>query len=71
LNAKLALKWLFLEYAECFTIIMGSTFFLVGNDSEKLVYESAIFRGRNRKKKEEICCRKALANPPSFVSYNL
>jgi len=23
------------------------------------------------KKKEEICCRKALANPPSFVSYNL
>jgi hypothetical protein len=53
LNAKLALKWLFLENAECFTIIMGSTFFLVGNDSEKLVYESAIFRGRNRKKKKK------------------
>ena len=42
-----------MEYAECFTIIMGSTFFLVGNDSEILVYESAIFRGRNRKKKKK------------------
>jgi len=36
---------------------MGSTFFMVGNDSEKLVYESAIFRGRNRKKKKIVAAR--------------
>jgi hypothetical protein len=44
---------------------MGSTFFLVGNDSEKLVYESAIFRGRNRKKKRNLL-QKGISKPSEF-----
>jgi hypothetical protein len=47
------------EYVECFTIIMGDTFFfilfLVENDSENLVDKSVIFcKKTERKKKKKI-----------------